>query len=156
MSFIDKLIAAGLNQERPIAGISEKEILDLERKENVTLPGSYRQFLEECGRSAGLFQRDADFFYPAIRKLKEELKEMLKEERLEFDLPRNAFVFGAYQGCQYCLFFCDGNDDPPVYLITDAGGAAVKISENFSGYVEKAICEYRGAFMRVNAIGLEG
>lgn len=146
MAFVERIIAAGLNEERDIAGLSDIEVLEVESAQGVKLPMIYRDFLKECGRGAGLFERDADFFYPAIKSLKEELSEMLAEEGIDFCIPENAFVFSAYQGYQYCYFLCSDNQDPPVYKIDDGGGAAVIIADSFSQHVEKAILDYKGVF----------
>ncbi|MCP1293032.1 MULTISPECIES: SMI1/KNR4 family protein [Chromobacterium] len=146
MSFVEKIIAAGLSKGREIVGLSDMEVLEVESAQGVKLPMIYRGFLQECGKGAGLFERGADFFYPTIKSLKEELSEMLAEEGMDFCIPENAFVFSAYQGCQYCFFLCSGNQDPPVYKIDDGGGTAVIISDSFSQHVAKAISDYKRVF----------
>lgn len=146
IDFKSRIIDAGLDEEQTIAGLSESEILDLERSQNVRFPSSYRRFLADCGKGAGLFARDADFFYPKIRSLKSELQEMLDEEGIAFDIPPQAFVFGAYQGYQYFYFLCDGTDDPVVYKITDGSKHPVIDSISFEEFIAKGISDYRRAF----------
>lgn len=146
MAFVEKIIAAGLNKGCEMVGLSDMEVLEVESAQGIKLPMVYCDFLKECGKGAGLFERDADFFYPAIKSLKEELGEMLAEEAIDFCVPESAFVFSAYQGCQYCYFLCSDNQDPPVYRIDDGGGAAVIIADSFSQHVEKAILDYKGVF----------
>ncbi|MFC4157917.1 SMI1/KNR4 family protein [Chitinimonas lacunae] len=148
MVFAEKIIAAGLNEERAIVGLSNEEILEVERAQGVRLPAAYRSFLKECGKSAGLFERDADFFYPAIKTLKDELNEMLAEENMDFRIPENAFVFSAYQGYQYCYFLCGEEENPPVYRVDDGEGNFIMISESFTQHIDKAIAHYKGAFFQ--------
>lgn len=150
MNFSQKIISAGLDEERPIQGISDSEIDSLEQSSSVKLPGAYKQFMRECGRSAGLYMRDAHFFFPAIKDLKNDLAEMIEEDGLDFKIPDNIFVFGGYQGYQYQYFVCDGNDDPGIYRIMNDGSGAQKISDSFTAYIDSSIAQYKNAFYQGN------
>lgn len=118
-----KLMAAGLDQGRPMAGLSPRQIAELEQRQGVTLPRAYVDFLKECGRSAGTLCSDLYFFYPALRQLKQKALDLLQEARDEpweypdfhdFHLPDNAFVLSMYLAQEFHYFICDGHDDPPV------------------------------------------
>lgn len=147
MSFKESIIAAGLDEERLIKGISDIQISEIEQVNNVILPTSYKFFLKECGRSAGLFLCDIKFFYPAILRLKVELEEMISEIDSKFYLPHNAFVFCAYQGYQYHYFLCDRNADPEIYGIIDDGREPEIISPSFTFYIERGIEQYKCAYV---------
>jgi hypothetical protein len=147
--FLDWLKAAGLNEERPIAGISPAEIGELAASQGQKeLPAAYLEFLGDCGKCAGLFQRDAVFFFPEVKSLKSRVVEMMKDEGIEFSMPTNAFVFGAYQGFQFHYFICDRTADPAVYQIDDGGGGPELIADTFSSYIQKRIAQYHAAFYR--------
>jgi len=147
--FVSWLVSAGLDEGRPIIGALEHEIAEIASSQGVNvLPKIYHEFLRDCGRSAGLFQRDADFFYPAIKSLKKELLEMLADVGFEYDVPCDAFVFGAYQGFQFNFFRCNEGDDPAVYQIDDGGAEPKLVCDSFSEYVLRSIGQYRQAFSR--------
>lgn len=57
--FKEQIISAGLDTKRPIRGLSDEEIAEVERSQGVELPEIYRTFLAECGRSAGEPHRSA-------------------------------------------------------------------------------------------------
>ncbi|WP_169788022.1 SMI1/KNR4 family protein [Caldimonas brevitalea] len=134
-----------MDEESPVVGVSPSEIDALEKQAQLKLPGSYREFLAQCGRSAGLYAQDSDFFFPTIEVLNAELAEMLEEEGIDVEIPPNAFVFAAYQGYQYLYFICDGTVDPAVYLVTDGGAAPSKISPTFTELVRRGMEDYHRA-----------
>lgn len=139
IGFDDKIVRAGLHEKGAVIGLADAEIRQLERRQHVTLPARYRQFLRECGRHAAAFASDGDFFYPAIGCLKHELQQMLRRRRIDHRLPDDAFVFSAYQGEHYCYFVCGMDDDPPVYRIAGDGTPARRVSASFSAYVDDVI-----------------
>ncbi|WP_418124766.1 SMI1/KNR4 family protein [Variovorax sp. 160MFSha2.1] len=136
-----------MDEETSIAGISDAEIEELAIAQGqVALPAVYREFLKECGRGAGLYQRDASFFFPEIKALKKQLVEMLADEEIKFPIPAEAFVFGAHQGFQFHYFLCNEISDPAVYQIDDGGSDPFIICESFSEYIHRGIQQYRDAF----------
>ena len=139
--FKEKIISAGLGIKRPILGLSDKEIEEIEKSQAVKLPAHYKLFLKECGKSAGLLFNDVDFSFPALKHLKQELKDAIEEEGADFLVPDNAFVFAAYQGSQYLYFICD-QDDPPTFRVYD-DGTTESGAGSFSKFVEKAIEDWR-------------
>lgn len=118
--FKEKIISAGLDIKRPLLGLSDEEIEEVEACQAVKLPVLYKLFLKECGRSAGRLLHDVDFLFPVIRDLKRKLEDVIEEDGADFRLPDNAFVFAAYQGAQYHYFVCD-QDDPPTFRVYDDG-----------------------------------
>ncbi len=58
-TLVERMDAAGIASRSALAGCSQNEIADLERRYSVTLPHVYRGFLEAMGRSSGrLFRSD--------------------------------------------------------------------------------------------------
>jgi hypothetical protein len=139
--FKAKIISAGLDINRPILGLSDEEIEEVEECQAVKLPVRYKLFLKECGRSAGRLLYDVDFLFPVIRDLKQKLEDVIEEDGADFHLPDNAFVFAAYQGAQYHYFVCD-QDDPPTFRVYDDGTAESGAS-SFSEFIEKVIEDWR-------------
>ena len=146
MNYKEILIEAGLDKEYPIAGISDEQISEIEQMNNITLPDSYKNFLRECGKSAGLFEHDEKSFYPDIKSLRKDLNEMIVEEEIDFILPENIFVFSAYQGFYFNYFLCDGNNDPVVYEITDGSNGPRVSAPSFTKYMEKNISQWKATY----------
>ncbi|ATE71063.1 SMI1/KNR4 family protein [Lysobacter capsici] len=142
--FKEKIISAGLDIKRPILGLSDEEIEEIERHQAVKLPAHYKLFLEECGKSAGPLFNDVDFSFPALKHLKQELKGAIEENGADFLIPDNAFVFAAYQGSQYLYFICD-QDDPPTFTVYD-DGTVESGADSFSEFIEKVIEDWRTIF----------
>lgn len=147
MNYIDVLIEAGLDFETPIKGVNELDLDEMCQAQNVThLPQAYKEFMTQCGKGAGLYSRDADFIYPRVCNLKNELLQELADEVIE--LPDNAFVFAAYQGYQYKYFLCDENEDPAVYLLmfTDDETVPTLVSDSLTQSILNGINQYKNAF----------
>lgn len=138
--FKEKIISVGLDINRPILGLSDEEIEEVEECQAVKLPVRYKLFLKECGRSAGRLLYDVDFLFPVIRDLKQKLEDVIEEDGADFHLPDNAFVFAAYQGAQYHYFVCD-QDDPPTFRVYD-DGTVEPGAGSFSQYMEETIEDY--------------
>lgn len=148
MNYIDVLVAAGLNVEIPIKGVTASDLDEMCQAQNVThLPQAYKEFMFQCGKGAGLYSCDADFTYPRVCNLRNELLLDLAESGIE--LPENAFVFASYQGYQYKYFLCDDNNDPAVYLLmfTDDETVPTLISDNFTRSILNGINQYKSVFM---------
>ncbi|QWF18439.1 SMI1/KNR4 family protein [Lysobacter capsici] len=137
----EKIISAGLDIKRPILGLSDEEIEEIERHQAVKLPAQYKLFLKECGKSAGLLFNDVDFSFPSLKYLKQELKVAIEENGADFLIADNAFVFSAYQGSQYLYFICD-QDDPPTFRVYD-DGTVESGADSFSELIEKVIEDWR-------------
>ncbi|GAB6456792.1 hypothetical protein bcgnr5380_57900 [Bacillus cereus] len=142
--FSELIISSGLDQKRAIRGLTEEEIEAVENGQGVQLPARYKAFLRECGRSAGLLCYDIHFFYPAIKRLKGMLQELIDEENVDFKIPNDAFIFAGYQGSQFHYFIC-GNDDPPTFRVFD-NGVVEPGASSFTEYFHAAIGEYHRTF----------
>ncbi|PXX46782.1 SMI1/KNR4 family protein [Undibacterium pigrum] len=138
------LIQAGICKENEIKGVAEAEIKSLEATFSVTLPGSYKDFLRQCGVSAGVFCQDVDFFYDEIVRLKDDFTDALDEWNKTFRPPEKAFVFSAYQGGSYHYFVCDGNDNPPIYVFYEENLEPVIVAAEFIEYMKKYISAHQG------------
>lgn len=144
-----RIIDAGLEGDLPICGLSPEQIAEIEAAQGVIVPSAYRDFLLECGESAGLLCDDAEFFYPALKYLKQDLQEILNDDDedvrgFEFDLPPNALVIGSYQGRQHDYLICDGTNDPPVHRLVIMKGST-QLQESFTSYIARMIGSYQKA-----------
>ena len=143
------LIQAGLDEENEIKGITEAEIKTIERFFSISLPESYRDFLSQCGVSAGLLCRDVNFFYDDILYLKDHFLDALEEWGKTFRPPERAFIFSAYQGGSYHYFICDGNDDPAIYVFYEENLEPVLVASGFIEYMKRYISHTRIRFMKI-------
>ena len=111
---------------------SEAEIADLENRNRVRLPESYKKFLRIMGNGAGWFLKSdhweafySDFddwlgvdFYKIPEA--EYYQCTQKEIDLSLKVPNNFFVFATRLGDYPLGFFADGTDeDPNIYTIND-------------------------------------
>jgi len=145
--FKEKILGTILDQKRPTVGVTGDDIVELEVRQGVQLPMTYKQFLTECGRSAGLLLYDVSAFFPQTRELKEDVMEMLEEEGVNIDIPDNAFFFSSYLGDQYNYFICDGSQDPEVFHL-DSRGRVTQLAESFSAFIDACIEESKDEFSR--------
>lgn len=145
--FKEKILGTILDQKRPTTGVTSDDIAELEARQGVKLPMAYKQFLMECGRSAGLLFYDVSAFFPQTRELKEDVREMLEEEGVDFALTESAFFFSGYMADQYNYFICDGAQDPAVFHL-DSRGTITQLAESFSAFVYDCIEESKEEFSR--------
>lgn len=128
---------SGTRHQAPYPRIERRGNRGSRKKSGVELPGIYRTFLAECGRSAGELFYDVHFTFAALIHLKQKLRALMEEEGTDFEFPDNAFVFNAYQGYQFHYFVCD-QDDPPVFRVYD-DGTVEPAAGSFSEYIREAI-----------------
>lgn len=140
------LIQAGLDEEKEIKGISEEEINSIEKMHSIRLPETYKDFLRQCGRSAGLFASDLNFFYDDILYIKERFIEELEGWECDFHPPENAFFFSKYLAGSFHYFICDGNDDPAIWGFDETNLIPIAISPGFIEYMKLGISEYQDMF----------
>ncbi|MFZ6638843.1 SMI1/KNR4 family protein [Undibacterium sp. TC4M20W] len=146
-SYLKWLDGSGLVlDETDIVGVAKEEILEIEREFNVPLPGAYKDFLQQCGRKAGLFARDINMFYPDILGIRECYEGVKEEYGIPFEVPKDAFIFYAYQGGFFHYFICDGNEDPEIYSVNDGQIDAHFVIGSFSTFIKEAILSYQKAF----------
>lgn len=83
------------------------------------LPASFEEFLLWMGQGSELMQ-GAEFYYPALRYLREDALRLLARNGFPEPLPSDAIVFWMYQDSQFA-FMCrsDGNN-PPIHYYNEA------------------------------------
>jgi hypothetical protein len=134
----DYIIKNKLAEPSNIHGISQLEIDHLQKNFGIILPSIYKNFLLTMGGGIGNLFNDVDFFYPEISTLAQELSELIDEEELQINLPKNSFIFSGYQGFQYHYFLCNGKSDPQVFRVLDDGSIKI-VSNSFSEYLFSAL-----------------
>ena len=144
-NYIEWLVLAGLAERNEVQGLHENIIREIEKKYDITLPTTYRDFLMQCGRGAGLFGRDIDILYPNFLGLDGEFNEVATEFGIDYKPPRNAFFFSAYQGGSFHFFVCE-EDDPEIYVLNDGDKEPKLASTKFTLFVKDAISSYQDAF----------
>ena len=101
---------------RDLVGVCAQEIQSLQRRLGVIFPVSYSQFLQTCGRSAGLLSPWVAFYFDDLLEIRDEFNERLAALDAPFDMPSNALVFAQADNI-FDYLFCDGSEDPPVYRL---------------------------------------
>jgi len=129
-----QLIRTGRASRSELIPCSEQEVQELEELNGVRLPAIYRSFLLRMGRGAGeYFLSDLHAFYPDLLGLREDAEELLEEDKADFRLPSDAFVFLDDQGYHFFYFLARDGDDPPLCHYTETEGrprrSAVTLSE---------------------------
>lgn len=123
-----------------IKGITDQEIKNVKASFEYELPEAYIEFLRTYGKECVL-GHDVQILYPFMLGLRADLLELIEEDNLDFQLPKNAFVFSEYQGFQYHYFLCGESDDPEVYRIMDGNEPPYKVADRFSNYIKQALNE---------------
>ncbi|RYZ81552.1 MAG: SMI1/KNR4 family protein [Moraxellaceae bacterium] len=101
---------------RDLVGVCAQEIQKLQQRLGVVFPASYSQFLQTCGRSAGLLSPWVAFYFDDLIEIREEFDERLAALADPFEVPANALVF-AQADDVFDYLFCDDSEDPPVYRL---------------------------------------
>ncbi len=134
MKFIKWLINSGLAEESEIKGIAEAEITGIEQERGVSLPDDYKEFLRQCGRSAGLFARDIHLFYPDFLGVEKIFHDVAEEYGIDYRPPVNAFFFSEYQGGSFHYFLC-GDNDRTIYVINEGDIGPRLGGDSFTSFV---------------------
>ena len=129
---IERLLKIGFVDRSEFIPCSEAEIEDLETRNKIKLPESYKKFLRIMGKGAGNFLKsDAwEAFYPDFNdwlgvgfyNIPEAELELCTQSEIDFSLsvPDNFFIFATRYGDFPLGFFADGIDnDPDIYLLED-------------------------------------
>lgn len=118
--FIQKVSKAHGVRPKP-KGLKEGEIERIRLDQGVPrLPGLYAEFLAVAGRSAGILFRGTDLFYPSIIGIRNDTRELFRENEIDTDLfDDDAVVFGMHQG--YVAYWMTDYraDDPPVMVFEE-------------------------------------
>lgn len=129
---IERLLAIGFVNRSQFIPCSEAEIEDLETRNKVKLPESYKKFLRIMGKGAGNFLKSDGWeaFYPdfdgwlgtGFYNIPEAELDLCSQSEIDFSLsvPGNFFVFATRYGDYPLGFFADGiDDDPDIYLLEE-------------------------------------
>lgn len=96
---VERLISSGLATRETVVGCTPEEVAEIRADHGVDrLPEQYEEFLLLMGRGAGELLRGTDFFYPGIRGLDDDGRELLEENDAAHLLPEGAIVVGMHQG----------------------------------------------------------
>ena len=129
---IERLLAIGFVDRSEFIPCSEAEIEDLEIRNKVKLPESYKKFLRIMGKGAGNFLKSDgweafykdfdDWLGVGFYNIPEAELELCTQSEIDYSLtvPDNFFVFATRYGDYPLGFFADGiDDDPDIYLLED-------------------------------------
>lgn len=148
-SFARTLVQTENAQPDEIIGCDNSEIEHLEELCSIKLPFIYKQFLRKMGTCAGYWE-DTDSLW-CIDELSEAnararyfLQEAIEENRTDFSLTENHFVFllgidtdEDKKSGPYILFFeIDAGDDPPVHYFRFSD-APEQIAQSFSEWLRE-------------------
>lgn len=135
--FLDRLDRTGIAGRESLAGCNRVEISALESKYHITLPATYRAYLEAMGHKSGrLLTHD---HYAATYSYVLEMTAQCREDREEFsdsrlpELPKDALVIVGRLGEQFMMIRCLSPDDSPVWYFNEYDG---KIKQCFGSVVD--------------------
>lgn len=106
----------GVAHKSDLVGVSEAEILDLEKHFALVFPRAYRQFLRNFGRSAGFLSPWMAIYFDDLKEIRDQFDCLLAADNHPFTLPEKALLIGNWESV-FDYLLCDGRDDPEVYRI---------------------------------------
>ncbi|MES2944171.1 MAG: SMI1/KNR4 family protein [Pseudomonadota bacterium] len=116
-----RMEASGIASPAQLRGCEEQEIFELEKKYNVLLPYSYRQYLQVMGHdSSKLFGFDhVAAVYAAVIDITADWSQYLEEEEMgppaSFVLPQDALLISERLGDQFEFIRCVDKADSTVW-----------------------------------------
>jgi hypothetical protein len=116
--FIDQIIELGLFTERyPILGCNPEQVEQIKTAQGVKyLPGLYEDFLLRMGQEAGRTFAGSDYAYNDLLGLKTKAQHILQQDKIDFELPKDSFVFFSHGGYMFTYFDThEEQTNPPVY-----------------------------------------
>lgn len=117
MAYFD-FITGYISRLGAIAGCTEVEIIQLEKEYDVQLPAAYKEYLRLFGKNTGQllqgYHTTADQIKRNIGCVEFDLVNTIHSNG--FKVEPDMFFFAQWQGT-VLYFRCDGNEDPPVYII---------------------------------------
>ena len=106
---VDHLLSVGLATPDTIKPCSPAEVEEVRQAQRVDrLPTQYEEFLLTAGRRAGDLLRGTDFFYPAIVRLADEMRELLVENKVTHLMRPGSVIVGMHGG--YQLYWVEPGD----------------------------------------------
>ncbi len=144
---LERLTQLGIIEEQDIQGGTEDEIQDaMELQEVDRLPELYVAFLKVMGNGGGEFNSDTEMWLDSLPDIKSTAEDILEVDKVDFTLPKDAFVFLSYHGYQFMYFHTLSNDDdPPVYHYFEGQGTPpIKKFDHLSEFLTAIIAEQEG------------
>ncbi len=133
-SIIQNLKSAGVIDGSSVKGCDDNDIKALEDYYTLKLPDNYKKFLKILGKNSGGFLDGSDFIYQKLFKLKEHAVDLLKENKADYILEKEDFVFISHQGYQFLFFKCDEKDNS-IYYYEDGEVSIRKVYESFDQWL---------------------
>ncbi len=135
-ALVEIIIESGMGTMEDLAGFSEEDIAELEKKYNVRLPLTYKEFLDSIGYSGTSVFSSVIMVYPSLDEFRDSAYEMVEED--EYKLPSSSFVFLLDDN--YFLFFdTESGDDPPVYKYSTGSKAPELFYDSFSEWLTRYV-----------------
>jgi hypothetical protein len=121
-------------------GIDNNQVVGIEKKFQLKLPSSYKEYLMNFGTNSGNLLASYYMTYPSLVENKADAIEMLNfdDRKLDSEKPTikdSYFFFGQWQGYVFYFFDCsEDTDDPAVYILTDSPKIE-KYKNSFSEFI---------------------
>ena len=133
LNFAEIIVQRNMGVRGDIVGVTEDDLLEIEKISSLKMPGVYREFLMDCGKKAGIFGETLNIFFPEILELPAEFDEIMAEEGEGDLLPAGAFIFCGL-GMWFDFFICDGVRNPRIYRANPELGVIKDMGINFLEY----------------------
>lgn|GEM_PF-1916281 len=131
----------GIARKSDLVGVSEAQILNLEKYFTLSFPRTYREFLRNFGRSAGLLSPWMAIYFDDLKEIRDQFDCLIAADGHSFTLPEKALLIGNWESV-FDYLVCDGRDDPEVYRV-DLYQAEVPharlYAKSYSAYLENMI-----------------
>ena len=140
----NRIIQSQLATPEQIKGCSEQEIKKLEQTYNLTLPYSYKVFLQHFGHGFAPIGNEFHYLYQEALSFTQDERNLEQEIRNEKDfnpeelLPENAFIFAMRYDMQIWYFIAsEGVEDPIVFYDTGDGDSEKMYESVFDFWEER-------------------
>lgn len=107
-------------KEENFRGLTESEIVNLEKAHQLSFPKAYRYFLKRFAAGQLSIFDCQSYSLQGIADAQEVSEELLQADKVT--LPDHSFPFSQWQGYQFYYFINVGSDDPETYLYMEGGG----------------------------------
>ncbi|MGC7097223.1 hypothetical protein ACPZ19_21325 [Amycolatopsis lurida] len=95
------LVERGLATAETLEPCTPEEVAQVREAQGVeALPPVYEEFLLRMGRRAGDLLRGTSVFYPGIVELADEMRDLLRENKVEHLVVPGSILLGMHQGYQ--------------------------------------------------------
>lgn len=123
-----------------LAGIASgpaqsKEIDEVERRFDVSLPAAYRAYLRVCGTHPPQALIGSDCTIGELHDINQWAEELIQESRARAAFPEAFFVFLMHQGYSFLYFPLNGQEDPSVYSYQEGRSEPTRAADQFSHWV---------------------